>query len=292
MKEECGDIKNMIFEYLSGELTEEEVKIFEKHILTCDECRAELDFSKELDGFLDNIACEPPEELKGRVISTVKRDRRLKLFYRISKAALPAAAMIAIIFLLCGYPRTAKMNSPAEDEGTILEDNYCDAEMPSDAENEFISGDKYPDIWFFFTEEGFLLGCEEEISDSHVSDKETSGDETSSNTDEAISKNENFSTSAAESPEASAPAEEPTTDIEIPGIDDDLIQHFYLEIYLVKSYLMVHKLPDGMGRPVTVYHYQEYDIHIYEYGSDFLPDNMTELYETGEYSLIIVKNGA
>ena len=129
VKEECGDIKNMIFEYLSGELTEEEVKIFEKHILTCDECRAELDFSKELDGFLDNIACEPPEELKGRVISTVKRDRRLKLFYRISKAALPAAAMIAIIFLLCGYPRTAKMNSPAEDEGTILEDNYCDAEM-------------------------------------------------------------------------------------------------------------------------------------------------------------------
>lgn len=61
---------------------------------------------------------------------------------------------------------------------------------------------------------------------------------------------------------------------------------------MVKSYLMVHKLPDGMGRPVTVYHYQEYDIHIYEYGSDFLPDNMTELYETGEYSLIIVKNGA
>jgi len=58
----CKDIKELIFEYLDGGLDSENIRRFDDHLSSCEECRVELAGVKSLWMKLDDIEMEQPSE--------------------------------------------------------------------------------------------------------------------------------------------------------------------------------------------------------------------------------------
>lgn len=266
----------MIFRYLSDSLDEGEREAFERHIPSCPECARELEEAREMNRMLDSMSEEPPAELAASVMARIKADNRRKRLVRITRIALPAAMITVIIAAAVTFPLLNSLNKTDGEggNGTFFDTDNKFGTLPSDAFDSAYEDQRpsetYPDIFFFFSSEGYLQGSEESIGTSGPDTKDDSG----------------------LLPDSSPP--EPDSDdvisgITLPdGINSNIVDEFRMQIKLVRSYIMLKSLPDGVGEPVLIYGYRGYSVYIYEAGDSTLPSGMTDMYPDGEFSLIII----
>lgn len=268
MQYQHSDLKNMILRYASGSLDGEEREALELHLAVCAECSAELSDIKELNALLDGLSLEPPSELKSGVMARIKVEKRQKLIKRLTRVALPAAMLALVISASIAYPFMLEKNKDQviPNDGSKTDSMYAqDAEQP-DLDNSDIDQTTSPDIFFFFSSEGYLNGGENKNDDS----KDNAFD---APLDPVV-------------PPFESGAEE---DDELPdGIDSSLLDKFRMQIKLVRSYIFLKKLPDTIGDPMLIYSYEGYMIYIYSADDVTLPDNMETLYSGGDFSLVIV----
>jgi anti-sigma-K factor RskA len=106
-----------LIDYFNGQMLEEEKETFEKHLESCEECRAELAEWEELSAdlpFLSEVE-EPPQGMKERVLTSVwnseesteapvqqKADERKHSLKRAAPIWLAGAAAAALLFSLAG----------------------------------------------------------------------------------------------------------------------------------------------------------------------------------------------
>lgn len=276
MEYEHRDFKNMIFRYLSDPLDEGEREAFERHIPSCPDCARELEEAREMNRMLDSMSEEPPAELAASVMARIKADNRRKRLVRITRIALPAAMIAVIIAAAVTFPLPNSLNKTDGEggNGTFFDTDNKFGTLPSDAfdsayEDQRLS-ETYPDIFFFFSSEGYLQGSEESIGNSGPDTKDDSGLLTDSSPLEPDS-------------------DDVISGITLPdGINSNIVDEFRMQIKLVRSYIMLKSLPDGVGEPVLIYGYRGYSVYIYEAGDSTLPSGMTDMYPDGEFSLIII----
>ena len=68
----CAEAVERLWEYLDGTLTAEDKAALEKHLGFCRVCCGEVEFAKELRGFLAHSAGEQlPEDVRARLIATL-----------------------------------------------------------------------------------------------------------------------------------------------------------------------------------------------------------------------------
>lgn len=266
----------MIFRYLSDSLDEAEREAFECHIASCPECAKELEEAREMNRLLDSMSAEPPAELAASVMARIKAENRRKRLMRITRIALPAAMFAIVVAAVVTFPF---FNSPNKTDGGVGNGTFSDADgidasSPCNAADsaceDAYPSETYPDIFFFFSSEGYLQGSEEPKND-HETDKKYDTKEPSE--------------SASHKPDS----EDDISDITLPdGIDSNIIDKFRMQIKLVRSYIMLKSLPENAGEPILIYEYRGYSVYIYEAGDSTLPDGMTDMYPDGEFSLVII----
>ncbi len=106
----CDDIRELIFDYIDGELDASEAALLEMHIADCEACAKELEERKELLSLVKSSSSEVPSELYGRVmaevVKTPQNAKILKPKMRIKpwmSTAVAACAAIVIIVAGRGY---------------------------------------------------------------------------------------------------------------------------------------------------------------------------------------------
>ncbi len=266
----------MIFRYLSDSLDEAEREAFECHIASCPECAKELEEAREMNRLLDSMSAEPPAELAASVMARIKAENRRKRLMRITRIALPAAMIAIVVTAVVTFPF---FNSPNKTDGGVGNGTFFDADSNDASSPCYATGsacedphpsETYPDIFFFFSSEGYLQGSEES-RDEPESDKKYDSEKTSESTSYNPDNDNDIS------------------DITLPdGIDSNIIDKFRMQIKLVRSYIMLKSLPENAGEPILIYEYRGYSVYIYEAGDSTLPDGMTDMYPDGEFSLVII----
>ena len=276
MEYEHRDYKNLIFRYLSDSLDEAEREAFECHIASCPECAKELEEAREMNRLLDSMSAEPPAELAASVMARIKAENRRKRLMRITRIALPAAMIAIVVTAVATFPFFNSPNKTDSDvgNGTFFDADSNDASSPCGAADSACEeprpSETYPDIFFFFSSEGYLQGSEES-RDEPESDKKYDSEKTSESTSYNPDNDNDIS------------------DITLPdGIDSNIIDKFRMQIKLVRSYIMLKSLPENAGEPILIYEYRGYSVYIYEAGDSTLPDGMTDMYPDGEFSLVII----
>ena len=259
MEYEHRDFKNMIFRYLSDSLDEGEREAFERHIPSCPDCARELEEAREMNRMLDSMSEEPPAELAASVMTRIKADNRRTRLMRITRVPL-----------LNSLNKTDGEGG----NGTFFDKDNKFGTLPCDAFDSAYEDQRpsetYPDIFFFFSSEGYLQGSEESIGTSGPDTKDDSG-------------------LLPDSSPSEPDSDDVISGITLPdGIDSNIVDEFRMQIKLVRSYIMLKSLPDEVGEPVLIYGYRGYSVYIYEAGDSTLPSGMTDMYPDGEFSLIII----
>jgi anti-sigma-K factor RskA len=97
------EICSLCLEYVAGCLTESDKRLFERHLDACDACRRELDDLQIVWEALplDVGRIEPPEDLKGQVMSAAKRIKPRR-FGGQSRYRIPSASAAALFIILMG----------------------------------------------------------------------------------------------------------------------------------------------------------------------------------------------
>jgi mycothiol system anti-sigma-R factor len=68
----CAEAVKQLWEYLDGELSEQDRAAIEEHLSFCRRCCGEVEFAQELHGFLAReAAAEIPDEVRARLIATL-----------------------------------------------------------------------------------------------------------------------------------------------------------------------------------------------------------------------------
>jgi mycothiol system anti-sigma-R factor len=68
----CADAVKQLWEYLDGELSEENRAAVEEHLSFCRRCCGEAEFAAELRGFLAREAAEElPDDVRTRLLTTL-----------------------------------------------------------------------------------------------------------------------------------------------------------------------------------------------------------------------------
>ena len=88
---ECGSIRELIPDVVAGRVSVQGEEAVDAHVLTCAECRAELDLVRAL----RHTRPYAPKALADRVVRAVERDRRglRRPWWGISAAAVAALAL-------------------------------------------------------------------------------------------------------------------------------------------------------------------------------------------------------
>jgi len=89
----CENISEKLFDYIDGELTEDEVKSIEAHIGSCPECRAELGRCREVLRLLKASEYTPDKDL----LDSVLKKNVKKRFSMLRFGTVAAAAAIAVV---------------------------------------------------------------------------------------------------------------------------------------------------------------------------------------------------
>lgn len=281
MEYEHRDFKNMIFRYLSDSLDADEREVFERHIETCPECKKELSEARELNAALDSLALDPPEALRNGAMARIKAEKRNMHLRRLWRIALPAAMLTVVISVSAAYTflRGNKHNfaqidggfrdTEANEEGSSAVSNSAAADIPC------APGEREPDIFFFFTSEGYLQGRPD--TDNNCGNCDSKPDHEDAETKEDQSKAD------------IAEPDNRDTIVSLPDdIDSSIIEKFRMQLKLVCAYTFIEAVPDGIGEPMLVYQYQGYKVLIFRADDPSLPANMTTLYPDGDFSLVII----
>jgi mycothiol system anti-sigma-R factor len=68
----CAEAVEQLWAYLDGALTSEDKAALEEHLAFCRVCCGEVEFAKELRGFLAHSAAEElPEDVRARLVATL-----------------------------------------------------------------------------------------------------------------------------------------------------------------------------------------------------------------------------
>lgn len=95
-KHSCEKFDRMMDDYIDGLLSDKDREKLEAHLSTCEECRRSLRFAIALRKMIHNSAEIPPEALHGRIIESVKKDRRDKSRKKLIRLGTIAAAFALI----------------------------------------------------------------------------------------------------------------------------------------------------------------------------------------------------
>lgn len=99
----CEEIKNLLDEYITGELDEQSCGEVEKHLGNCADCRRELDELKALKCELSKLAQDVPDGFDERLSAKIKKQKRIAFFGLTGIGASAAAAVVLICLIGIGY---------------------------------------------------------------------------------------------------------------------------------------------------------------------------------------------
>lgn len=141
----CDYIRELMFDYIDGELDASNAALVEAHVASCDKCAKELEERKELLSLVKGASAKVPSELYGRVMAEVENTPQnakiLRPKFRIKPWMSTAVAACAVIMILVagrGYlfggaemldaaPDMVRSGDAAED--IVVEDNVVDADV-------------------------------------------------------------------------------------------------------------------------------------------------------------------
>lgn len=99
----CEEIKNLLDEYITGELDEQSCGEVEKHLDSCADCHRELAELKALKGELSKLAQNVPDGFDDRLRAKIKKQKRIAFFGLTGIGASAAAAVVLICLIGIGY---------------------------------------------------------------------------------------------------------------------------------------------------------------------------------------------
>jgi hypothetical protein len=89
----CDEIKNLLDEYISGELDDTVKTEVEQHLAACSACNAEYNALKALKSELKSLAEPLPEKYEARLISKIRKHKRTR-FVNVLGASVAAAVVL------------------------------------------------------------------------------------------------------------------------------------------------------------------------------------------------------
>lgn len=116
----CERVKEILFEYINNELDDVNVRMIREHLMACEECRKEYELLLGMSEAIKESRYGAPEELHGRVMSTVKtekiRKKREKMIKKIACVAASAAAFVIVVNIVFKLPvfDGSKNDAPSE----------------------------------------------------------------------------------------------------------------------------------------------------------------------------------
>lgn len=123
---DCEIIRDLFSEYIENQLDEENLKLFEKHMEECQECRNEFyKFEKMLIRIKAIKDIEPPKELKNKIMNKVISEENKKLNAKIINFRKYLSIASVFIIFVCGfiYYQNVLIKNPSVNEETDYEDN-------------------------------------------------------------------------------------------------------------------------------------------------------------------------
>lgn len=119
----CEKIRELLFEYVNGELDATSAKEVEEHIAECESCKNEYELLLGMSEAINEAAYEAPSELHGVIMSGIaaekKRMRRARLIKNLTAIGASAAAFVIVINVIFGNLDRAMdkgQNTPDQDE--------------------------------------------------------------------------------------------------------------------------------------------------------------------------------
>lgn len=97
MESLCSRYKEMIFDFIDGELTDAQSDEFKKHINECESCRAEYLLRRKTIKLIADSAYMPERSLAAAVIGNITRIKKNKL--RFLRGSTIAACIVAVIII-------------------------------------------------------------------------------------------------------------------------------------------------------------------------------------------------
>lgn len=98
---DCKDAEQQMSNYIEEEITEEEKKIFEEHMQSCNKCEAEFCKFEKIIRSLKNVKdVEPSYELKSKIIGAISKENKKMgkiLPFKIRKISYVAVIIMALI---------------------------------------------------------------------------------------------------------------------------------------------------------------------------------------------------
>ena len=125
----CEKIRELLYDYVNGELDAKTSEEIRAHIDTCEECKKEYEFVL---GMLDSLNCaeyEAPAELHSVIMSGVaeekKRVRRIRLIKKLTaigaSAAVFALVVNAVLTALKPFDKAPESPSPNENDNSQVQ---------------------------------------------------------------------------------------------------------------------------------------------------------------------------
>lgn len=106
---DCDRTRDMMFDYIDGELRDNEAELFEAHIKECDACRRELAERREMLELIKLAGSEPVPSLHNRVAEAIadvpqyKRNVFTRLRYLPAGTLVAACAVVMVLVVARGY---------------------------------------------------------------------------------------------------------------------------------------------------------------------------------------------
>lgn len=92
----CDEVKKLIDEYISLELDEKDRIQVEKHLRSCDGCRAEYEELKGLKSELRALNEDVPKDFEQKLTEKIKKEQRIS-YFDVKKFAVSAAAVVVLV---------------------------------------------------------------------------------------------------------------------------------------------------------------------------------------------------
>jgi predicted anti-sigma-YlaC factor YlaD len=111
----CELMRDVICEYIDGELESEQIVSIEAHLQHCPACRSEVDELRETLAWVKQAThVTPPAGLRQAVLETIKKEKSIRISRRFAPGFTQAVAAAAIfIFLVAGNITLTRMPGTA-----------------------------------------------------------------------------------------------------------------------------------------------------------------------------------
>jgi molybdopterin converting factor small subunit len=115
----CEDIKNLLDEYITNELTESDKELVEKHLAQCDSCKAEYELLKAQKSELKEL-CEPlPNGFEEKLAKKIRGHRLASITAKFGAGLAAAVALVCAV----SVSHTKLYNKSLENKLTAVAEN-------------------------------------------------------------------------------------------------------------------------------------------------------------------------